>query len=170
MEAIRQAGPGDAAALLALQRRLDEQSSFMLLEPGERDPEPDSLRDRLAAQGPAGSFDLVAEDEQALLGWVSVEVAPFRRARRTGYLVMGVDAGAAGRGVGSALLTTAAQEGRQRGLRRLELTVMTDNLRAFRLYLRAGFQVEGLRRDALVRDGTVVSDYYKVLLLPEWIG
>jgi RimJ/RimL family protein N-acetyltransferase len=28
---------------------------------------------------------------------------------------------------------------------------MTDNLRALRLYLRADFQVEGLRRQALIR-------------------
>ena len=33
---FRAAGPDDAAALLALKRRLDRESSFMLLEPGER--------------------------------------------------------------------------------------------------------------------------------------
>jgi len=40
-----------------------------------------------------------------------------------------------------------------------ELTVMTGNLRALGLYLRTGFQVEGLRRQALVR-GTAVTDEY----------
>jgi hypothetical protein len=41
---IRLAGPGDAAALLALQRRLDTQSSFMLLERQERERAPGQLR------------------------------------------------------------------------------------------------------------------------------
>ncbi|MCK2215723.1 GNAT family N-acetyltransferase [Actinomadura sp. ATCC 31491] len=35
---VRRATPGDAGALLGLQLRLDRESAFMLLEPGERDP------------------------------------------------------------------------------------------------------------------------------------
>jgi RimJ/RimL family protein N-acetyltransferase len=164
---IRLAGRDDAAALLGLQHRLDAQSSFMLLEPGEREQAPDRLRARLHSQGAAGSFDLVAEAEHALAGWLSVEVPPFRRARHTGYLVVGVDAAAAGRGIGTALLAAAAGEAQRRGLRRLELTAMTGNLRALGLYLRSGFQVEGLRRQALDCDGTVIDEYYMGKLLPQ---
>jgi hypothetical protein len=59
MENIRLAGPQDADALLALQHRLDAQSSFMLLEPGEREREPGRLHARLVTQGEAGSFGQV---------------------------------------------------------------------------------------------------------------
>jgi ribosomal protein S18 acetylase RimI-like enzyme len=157
--AIRLAGPEDAAALLSLQHRLDSQSSYMLLEPGERTQEPDRLA------GPGGGFDLIAAEDGAMLGWLSAEVLPFRRARHTGYLVLGVDADAAGRGIGGGLLAEAAEEAERRGLRRLELTVMTDNLRALGLYLRSGFEVEGLRRQALVRNGAFVDEYYMGKLL-----
>jgi ribosomal protein S18 acetylase RimI-like enzyme len=169
MHQIRLAGPDDAGALLRLQHQLDAQSSFMLLEPGERDQEPGRLRARLQAQGRAGSFDLVAEDERndSLVAWLSVEVLPFRRARHTGYLVIGVDATVAGRGIGSDLLVAAEQEASRRGLSRLELTVMTDNLRALGLYLRSGFQIEGLRRHALARDATLIDEYYMGKLLPQ---
>jgi ribosomal protein S18 acetylase RimI-like enzyme len=167
MHQIRLAGPEDAGALLALQHRLDAQSEFMLLEPGEREQNPARLRNRLLTQGRAGSFDLVAEgsDGDGLAGWLSVEVLPFRRARSTGYLVLGVDAAAAGRGIGRSLLAAAGHEATGRGLRRLELTVMTGNLRALGLYLRCGFQVEGLRRQALVRGTTVIDEYYMGKLL-----
>lgn len=139
----------------------------MLLEPGEREHSPGQLRARLQAQGSA-SFDLIAEDEESgsVAGWLSVEVLPFRRARHTGYLVIGVDAAAAGRGVGRDLLAAAEREASGRGLCRLELTVMTDNLRALGLYLRSGFQMEGVRRRALERDGTAVDEYYMGKLLP----
>jgi GNAT superfamily N-acetyltransferase len=50
------------------------------------------------------------------------------------------------RWVGSGLLAAAERKARRRGLLRLELTVMADNLRALSLYLRSGFQMEGLRR------------------------
>jgi RimJ/RimL family protein N-acetyltransferase len=164
---IALAGLDDAAALLALQHRLDAQSPFMLLEPGEREQAPDQLRARLQMQG-AASFDLIAQAEESgsLVGWLSVEVLPYRRARQTGYLVIGVDAAAAGRGIGRDLLAAAQREAAGRGLRRLELTVMADNLRALGLYLRSGFQVEGLRRRALLRDGTEIDEYYMGKLIP----
>jgi RimJ/RimL family protein N-acetyltransferase len=37
---------------------------------------------------------------------------------------------------------------------------MADNLYLLNLYLRSGFQVEGLRRRALVRGGTVIDEYH----------
>ncbi|HYJ68072.1 MAG TPA: hypothetical protein VEX15_10475 [Nocardioidaceae bacterium] len=80
MDAIRLAGPDDAEALLALQRRLDAQSTYMLLEPGERDETADRLRERLESQDASGSFDLVVADSEALVGWLEVEVLPYRRA------------------------------------------------------------------------------------------
>jgi RimJ/RimL family protein N-acetyltransferase len=74
---------------------------------------------------------------------------------------------AASRGNGRGLLAAAEQEASGRGLRRLELTVMTGNLRAIGLYLRSGFQVEGLRRHPLTRDGTIIDEYYMAKLLPQ---
>jgi ribosomal protein S18 acetylase RimI-like enzyme len=163
---IRLVAPADAAALLALQHRLDVQSSFMLLEPGEREQEPDRLRGRLQSQSEQGSFDLIAEQEGRLVGWLSVRVVPFRRASLCGHVVIGVDAAVSRRGIGHELLAAATRESIARNLRRLELTVMTDNLRALGLYLRSGFVVEGLRRQALVRDGTLLDEYYMGKLLP----
>jgi len=74
----------------------------------------DRLCARLQSQGRAGSFDLVAEDEdgRCLVGWLSVEVPPFRRAGQTGHVVIGVDAAAAGRSIGRGMLAAAEQEGK----------------------------------------------------------
>ncbi|MEV0823747.1 GNAT family N-acetyltransferase [Nonomuraea rubra] len=155
---IRRATPGDAAALLALQLRLDEESSFMLLQPGERAPSP--------SPSPSPSFVLLGmADEGVAAGYVEVEVLPYARARRTGYVVMGVRAAYAGQGLGRRLLDRAAQEARAAGMARLELTVMTHNQRALGLYLSCGYQVEGLRRSALDVDGRRVDEYYMGLLL-----
>ena len=116
---------------------------------------------------PAGSGILIAEDEESrgAVGWLSVTVLPFHRARHSGHLVIGVDTAAAGSGIGRDLLAAAEREASRRGLRRLELTVMTDNLRALCLYLSGGFQVEGLRYRALERDGMAIDEYYMGKLL-----
>jgi RimJ/RimL family protein N-acetyltransferase len=48
---------------------------------------------------------------------------------------------------------------REAGLRRVELTVHTTNVRAVNLYLRSGFQVEGVRRSSLLVSGKYVDEY-----------
>ena len=155
MTTIRPVRPGDAEELLALQLALDDESEFMLLSPGERDHTPR----RLDALEP--SYVVVAEGTDGLDGYAEVSVLPFARAARTGYVVMGVRAASAGQGIGKALLRSAIDEAVARGLRRLELTVMTHNRRALSLYLGCGFEVEGLRREAL----STGSEYYLGLLL-----
>ncbi|WP_419999746.1 N-acetyltransferase family protein [Streptomyces boninensis] len=156
---VRALAAADAAQLLDLQLALDAESAFMLLEPGERGDRPPELP-------PAGaSYVLGAFEDRLLVGYVDVSVLPYARARRTGYVVMGVRAGSAGRGVGRELLTAAAETGRRCGLRRLELTVMEHNRAAIALYLRCGFQFEGRRRAAIEMDGATVSEYYMGLLL-----
>ena len=167
---IRRARSGDSAALLALQHRLDEQSSYLLLERDERPHSDHALRGRLSEQGPVGSFDLLAflpGRDLGPVGWIAVEVSPYRRAAHVGHLVLGVDAACSSRGVGHRLLGAAVEECRRRGLRRVELTVMVDNLRAVELYLRCGFLIEGLRRDSLIRDGAAVDEYAMAQLLPD---
>jgi RimJ/RimL family protein N-acetyltransferase len=164
---IRPATADDAEQLRALQQALDTESRFMLLEPAERDPDPAPLRRRLGEQaaGRSPSFTHVAAGDAELAGYVDVDVLPFARARGTGYVVMGVRAAYAGHGLGGGLLAAAVETARERGMRRLELTVMTHNQRALGLYLRTGFVVEGLRRSALSVDGAAVDEYYMGLLL-----
>lgn len=165
---IRLGRASDSKALHELQCRLDEQTDLMLLEPGERGKTDSALRRRLATQEEAGGFDLVAPDgadPSRFVGWLSVEVLPDARARHSRYVVIGVDQDASGRGVGSELMRRGLEEAGHRGLRRLELTVMTDNHRAIGLYLRHGFLVEGLRRQAVLRAGRPVDEYHMGLLL-----
>lgn len=164
---IRPATANDAEALLDLQRALDTESRFMLLEPAERDPDPAPLRDRLGEQqaGRIPSFTYVAAGDTELAGYVDVDVLPYARARRAGYVVMGVRSAYGGHGLGGGLLGAAVEAARERGMRRLELTVMTHNQRALGLYLRTGFVVEGLRRAALSVEGAEVDEYYMGLLL-----
>ena len=169
---IRLATPDDASALLTLQQRLDRQTNFMLLEPDERDPHIDLLERRLEAQAGHRSFDLVSyrdaefeESRSVLAGWLSVEVLPWRRAAHVGYIVLGVDAVHSGRGFGGALLEAGRREAARRGLRRLELTVRVDNLRALELYERHGYQIEGRRRSALLCGSVHVDEYFMAQLL-----
>ena len=158
---IRTARPYDAAALLELKHQLDEESAFMMYEPGERDSSVQDLARELAAAARSpNSVILLGELGDQLAG------GSFRRSRATAYVVIGVRAQAAGRGIGTSLLRHALDWAAAHGLHRVELTVMAHNTRAIRLYERMGFSVEGRRSECLLVDGEFIDELTMAVLLP----
>jgi ribosomal protein S18 acetylase RimI-like enzyme len=103
----------------------------------------------------------VAVDDDAVVGWC--DVLPKERPvyRHCGVLGMGVLAGWRGQGHGRALLDAALRGAARRGLVRIELMVRADNVAAISLYQRAGFEMEGVLRDAARVDGK----YYDLFLM-----
>jgi hypothetical protein len=85
---IRTARPYDAAALLDLKRQLDEETAFMMYEPGERESSVQDLARELAgiARTP-NSVVLLAEIDDQLAGYVELTGGSFRRSRATAYVV-----------------------------------------------------------------------------------
>jgi len=67
---------------------------------------------------------------------------------------MGVHDDYQGRGIGTALMTALIDAADNwHAIKRLELTVFTDNVRAIRLYERFGFEREGILRAFAFRAG-----------------
>lgn len=168
---IRTAGPADAAALMRLKRQLDEETSFMLLEPGERDPSVPKLAAHLEdVAGSGNSLVLLAETggetDGEPAGYLELAGGEARRNRSTTHVVIGVLARASGRGVGSGLLGEAVRWSAEQGLHRVELTVMAHNTRAVALYQRMGFVIEGRARECLRVDGRFVDELTMAILLP----
>jgi RimJ/RimL family protein N-acetyltransferase len=162
---FREAGPGDAAALLALKRRLDRETSFMLLEPDERTETAHDVAADLGRLAGSNSVVIVADGPAGVVGYVDARGGEFRRNRTTAYVVIGVLASASGQGVGSGLLRAIEGWAPAHGIHRLELTVMATNERAARLYQRIGFEVEGRRRECLTVDGKLADELYMGKLL-----
>jgi RimJ/RimL family protein N-acetyltransferase len=157
---IRLAVPADGAALLALKQALDEETSFMLYEPGERRQAPEALPEA------ANSVALLAEDEDgALLGYVGAYGGEARRNRHEAYVVVGVREAASGRGLGTALLGALDAWAEEHGIHRLELTVMAHNERAIALYRKCGYELEGTRRHSMRVEGRWVDELAMAKLL-----
>lgn len=145
---MRAARPDDAAFIHRLVPRLVEFGPV----PG-RDRDQMIARDRavvghsLNAVSPdAGVF--VAEDEDGrALGFIHLNtVADYYSDTDTGHIAdLVVDAAAAGRGVGTALVRFAEDWARQRGFTMLTLSVFPENQRARALYRRLGFREDWIR-------------------------
>lgn len=119
---------------------------------------PEEIRRGIENQ-PSNSVTLVALMNEIIVGDVGLTRLANRRAH-VGSIGMGVHDNYAGRGIGQALIgEILAICDRWLNLRRVELTVYTDNERAVRLYERNGFAKEGHFRDFAFRDGSYVDAY-----------
>ncbi len=150
---IRAARPADAEAIAAM--HCLPGFRWGTLRPPFVTPE--MVRARLEA--PFDGHSLVACVGGQIVGQIGLHRQGGRRAH-VGDIGMGVHDGWTGRGIGTRLMDEAVTVAdRWLGLRRLELTVYTDNVPALALYRRFGFVVEGTHRAYALRDGVLVDAY-----------
>ncbi|MFF2907751.1 GNAT family N-acetyltransferase [Paenibacillus sp. NPDC057934] len=166
MVTLRVLHPGDAEELLNLQHRLDQESSFMLLEPDERRTTVDQLVDMLTSVAASDTSVLIgAEAEGSLVGYLSVRGGNVRRNSHSAYIVIGILQEYQGLGIGSGLFREVDTWAAENGIVRLELTVMTHNEKAVALYQKSGYSIEGTKLKSLKVDGQWVDEYYMSKLL-----
>jgi GNAT superfamily N-acetyltransferase len=99
------------------------------------------------AQPPAGAVLLVAESEGAAVGFIYLEVLrDYFVGEEHGHVgILAVSEATEGKGAGGALMRAAETWARERGYRRLTLTVFDGNARARAIYDHLGYRPETLR-------------------------
>ncbi len=163
---VRIAQIRDAGPLIRMKRRLDEQTTFMLLEPGERMMGESEQRDVIRyALRSANSNIFLAEYEGQIIGYLEAMGGKVMRNRHSVYIVVGVLQEYANRGIGRRLFQTMMHWAEDRGVHRLELTVQSTNERGIHLYRSLGFHIEGIQKQALIVDGSYVDLIQMSLLL-----
>lgn len=166
MVVIRPIQESDSQEFLSLCRALDEETALRLLEPGERLTTVEEQRQiirRIQAKDNDAMF--VAEINGLLVGYIAGIGGDYRRNRHSVHIVVSVLQAFAGQGIGTKLFERLEEWAWEKGIHRLELTVMVHNERAIRLYRKMGFDVEGRKRDALLVDGAYVDEYRMSRLL-----
>lgn len=166
MITIRTAIPDDAAAFLALRQQVDNETRFMMFEPGERQTTVEQERERLINVAKADNKQtFLAEDDGQLIGWLWANGGDFRRNHHMVHIVIGILEAYTGRGIGKQLFEVCEQWAREKNLHRLELTVMTHNVRGIALYKKMGFEIEGTAQHQLKVDGEYVDLHLMAKLL-----
>jgi len=117
---------------------------------------PEEVRGWIEKAAP-GDVSLVATIDDQIVGSARLHRLTGRQAH-VGQIGMGVHDNWTGRGIGTCLITALIDMAdRWLGLRRLQLTVYSDNEPAIRLYQRFGFEVEGTHCEFALRDGELVD-------------
>ncbi|MEW4369314.1 GNAT family N-acetyltransferase [Paenibacillus kandeliae] len=163
---IRIAQVRDSGPLIRMKKKLDAQTTYMLLEPGERTMTEPEQRDMIRyALRSANSNIFLAEYEGQIIGYLEAMGGKVVRNRHTIYIVVGVLQEYANRGVGRRLFHTMLHWAEDRGVHRIELTVQSVNLRGLHLYRSLGFRIEGIQKDALLVNHQYVDLIQMSLLL-----
>jgi len=155
----------NSGELLDLMTALDNETKFMMLEPGERDTSVESMEKRLLGIDETMSIYIGAFVDSSLVGFVSLWRDSANRAKHSAYIVIGVISSYAGKGIGKLLLREGEKWAKNNGVTRLELTVMTHNTNAVKLYEKVGFVKEGVKKKSLIVDGCYVDEFYMAKIL-----
>ncbi len=157
--AVRHVTEADAALWLALARRIDDETRFMIYEPGERKTTVEEQAARFRAMQAAGNQTmLLAEVNGEPVGYLGAMGGGLNRVRHKVLIFIGIRAGFQGQGIGTALFREMEVWARSWGAHRLELTVMPHNAAGLALYRKMGFEIEGTLRHALRVDGVYVDE------------
>lgn len=158
---IRRAEPSDARAIKQIYECKNAYSSTLQL------PHPSlTLWEKRTTDVPDNVFVYVALVDGEIVGNLGFEVCTSPRRRHVASLGMGVKDDVQGRGVGSALLATVIDlADNWLNLKRIELTVYSDNDRAINLYKKLGFAIEGESKAYAFRNGEYVSAYHMARVL-----
>ena len=157
---VRRAQSEDAQAMALIVAAVAPEGSLGTEPPVDLEARAEQFRDAMAEGGNAAFW--VLEDGNRVLGYAGV------RERTPGVLHLGMAIlpEGRGRGGGRALLDATADHARASGAHKLDLEVWTDNARAIALYVSAGFEVEGMRRNHYRRrDGSLRSALVMARLL-----
>lgn len=157
---IRPLEVADAKHFLNLSKEVDN-SNYMLYAPGERKTTIEQQQrfvERISAD--EYSMFFVAEVDGKLVGFIGAMGSHLERTKHAARLVLGVLEAYQGQGIATRLFQQVFEWAEEKSISRLELTVMKDNVKAFQLYRKMGFVLEGEKVHALMIDGEPVNEYY----------
>ncbi|MGM0443798.1 MAG: N-acetyltransferase family protein [Fibrobacterota bacterium] len=113
--------------------------------------------------GRAGAL-FIAQDGNTIAGISSLRRYTHHQLDHCAFVTLSVLKEYRRQGIGRALMEEVISWARQEQLHRIELSVITDNRSAVRVYERVGFQAEGIKRDK-VRIGSTYHDIMLMALL-----
>ena len=154
----------DANNYLNMLLHLDNETKFMMFEPGERPTDINIVKNIIEKSVNGDNLTLLAIDEENIIGFLSVQRGAYKRIRHTGYVVVGLREKYRNMGIGSKLFSELDIWAIENNITRLELTVISSNTVARHLYENNGFIVEGIKKNSMIIDGRYIDEFFMAKL------
>lgn len=143
-----------------------DSSNMMLYEPGERKTSTEQEEKHIEGiLMQTNSTILVAEENDRLVGFVAILGGLSSRNQHSAFITAGVTEEFRGKGIATKLLKEGTRWAKEVGITRLSINIMKHNEKAFSLYQKLGFEVEGEKVNSLIVNGQPVDEFYMYKLL-----
>jgi len=153
---IRKIDQSEAKIFFDCMKSIDQETKFMMSEPGERQFDEDLIVNNLSNEN---DLFLGAFSEHEIVGFLAAKRGSFRRIRHSAYIVIGIRQVFQGQGIRTKLFDKLDEWARKNQVKRLELTVETQNTPAINLYEKQGFISEGIKKKTTLVDGEFIDEY-----------
>ncbi|WP_245640097.1 GNAT family N-acetyltransferase [Paenibacillus dakarensis] len=158
---IREVTQTDANQLVELHKQLDEETKFMLFEPDERENNETRQSKIISSILESNNSNIfLAVKNNRVVGHLTVIGGHTKRISHRAYIVIGILKEFSSKGVGYELFNAMENWRLTTGIKRLELTVMTNNEIGIKLYKKAGFEVEGIKKNSIIIGDRYIDEYY----------
>lgn len=153
--------PNEAQALYNCMKKIDQETQYMLYLPDERSFDKDKLSEDIKRNFYIG----VKTDDNQILGYLSVHISTLAKVRHIGYIVTGLINELHQQGLATKMFNETIKWAKRKGLRRLELTVITSNKPAVSFYEKLGFKIEGIKHESVFMEDHYFDELYMAMML-----
>ncbi|MCF1585706.1 GNAT family N-acetyltransferase [Tetragenococcus koreensis] len=150
---------GEEEQLYSCMKQIDQEVQYMLYSPNERKYDKEQITKMINDVSRNGLL-LAAWDDAKIVGYILVQVSSLKKTKHIGYVVLGVLSKYSHKGIGTRLIDKALSWAKENTLHRVELSVVSENIPAVKLYKKMGFICEGIRKDSILLDGKFLDEYY----------
>lgn len=162
---IRKVETKDSERFLNMLIQLDNETNNMMFEPRERKTTIEEMKDIISNTNNSSSLTLVVEDKENIVGFLSAQRGFANRIKHRAHIVIGILRNYRGKKLGVELFQEMEKWALEINITRLELTVMTHNEGAIKLYKKMGFKIEGIKQKSLKVNEKYVDEYYMCKIL-----
>ncbi len=145
---IRQIKPSDSKAFVQFYQELVSQTDYLLFTPEE-------TSQKASQEAPfIKKYDdykqvFVALEEDKIVGYLGIGRSHLSKLSHVAKFTVGVLEDHKRQGIATKLIQFAEKWAKERGIKRLELTVITKNKPAVALFQKTGFKEEGTRKKSM---------------------
>lgn len=156
---IRLIKPSDTKKFVDFYKKLVDETDYLMFTPQEVSAKEDEEEQFIKNYDDYKQVFVAVEDDD-IVGYIGISRSHLEKMSKTAKITVGVLEEYKRQKIASKLINFAEDWAKEKGVHRLELTVITQNDAAVSLFKNVGFEKEGTRKNAVDVNGKIYDEYF----------
>lgn len=145
---IRLIKPSDAKKFADFYEKLSQETDYLMFTPEETAEKAEQEEEFIKKYDDYKQVFIAVEDDE-IIGYLGISRSHLSKIKHTAKFTVGVLDDYKQQGVATKLIEFAEKWAKERGVKRLEMTVITEDEPALSLFEKSGFEEEGTRKNSV---------------------